>query len=204
MVEILITDPAGQPREWTNFHEAVCYYARGKVLFSIGDTIKTFWGGMNAQGERSRVDISPILGCVGPLVGDKWMDRTTTYTEREVLYGRDRDLCAYCGHQYPRYKLTIDHVKPKSRFKEFGLTKGQMNVWTNCVTACKPCNHRKADRTPEEANMPLLYVPYVPNAYEKMILKGKNVLSDQMEFLMARVPKSSRLWSDERYKDLRN
>jgi len=204
MVEILITDPNGFPRAWTDFYEAVNYHARGKVIYSHGDTIKTFLGGKNYKGEQSRIDISPILFCSGPLVGEKWMDRTTTYTERKVLYGRDQYMCAYCGRQFPEYKLSIDHVQPKSRFKEFGKTKAQMNVWTNCVTACKSCNRLKRDLTPEEANMPLLYVPYVPNAFEKMILKGKNVLADQMEFLMAKVPKSSRLWTDERYKDLRN
>jgi hypothetical protein len=204
MIEILITDAAGQPREWTDMYEAVNYHCRGKVLFTIGDVIKTFHGGHNDKGEQSKVDINPIIGCSGPLVGEKWMDRTTTYTERGILYGRDQNMCGYCGRQFLHHKLTIDHVLPKSRYKEFGKTKGQMNVWTNCVTACKNCNHRKAARTPDEANMPLLYVPYTPNAYEKMILKGKNVLTDQMEFLMARVPRTSRLWSDDRYKDLRN
>jgi hypothetical protein len=43
--------------------------------------------------------------------------------------------------------LTLDHITPKSR--------GGSNLPSNLVTACKPCNQRKADRTPEEAKMPL-------------------------------------------------
>ena len=35
--------------------------------------------------------------------------------------------------------------------------------WTNLVSACAACNGRKADRTPEEAGMPLVYLPYVPS-----------------------------------------
>ncbi len=31
------------------------------------------------------------------------------------------------------------------------------------VTACRTCNHRKANRTPLAANMPLLTEPQIPN-----------------------------------------
>ena len=61
------------------------------------------------------------------------------------------------------------------------------------VTACRPCNHRKGPRTPEQAHMPLLYAPYVPSLWEDFILRNRRILTDQMEFLMAHVPKSSRL-----------
>lgn len=58
-------------------------------------------------------------------------------------YVRQRDsfTCAYCGE----YGNTVDHIQPKSR--------GGENTWANLVTACKGCNGRKADRTPEEAGM---------------------------------------------------
>ena len=41
--------------------------------------------------------------------------------------------------------------------------------------------------------MHLLYVPYVPTHAERLILEGRNVLSDQMEFLRSRLGKNSRL-----------
>ena len=63
----------------------------------------------------------------------------------------------------------------------------------NVVTACRACNHRKGPRTPEQAQMPLLYTPYVPSLWEDFILRNRRILVDQMEFLMAHVPKSSRL-----------
>jgi 5-methylcytosine-specific restriction endonuclease McrA len=63
----------------------------------------------------------------------------------------------------------------------------------NVVTACRPCNHRKSSRTPEQAHMPLLYTPYVPSLWEDFILRNRRILADQMEFLMAHVPSSSRL-----------
>ncbi|GEL48064.1 HNH endonuclease [Cellulomonas hominis] len=65
---------------------------------------------------------------------------------------RDK-VCAYCGGP----PETIDHVHPKSR--------GGASSWLNQVAACRPCNGAKADRTPQEAGMPLLYAtPYDPTA----------------------------------------
>ena len=37
--------------------------------------------------------------------------------------------------------------------------------------------------TPEEANMPLLAVPYKPNRFEFLALANKRILVDQMAFL---------------------
>lgn len=184
--EILIVDKIGNPKDWVDLDNAAHYYASGKVLWSIGSTVKRFHGGINkTTGEQSILDISSILGVSGPLLGAEFFTRESIYADRAILYARDRDLCAFCGELFPHSKLTIDHVHPKSR--------GGKNTWANCVTACKPCNHRKGDRTPEEAKMPLLYVPYSPNMFEKMILRNRNVLADQMEYLIARVPKTSRL-----------
>jgi 5-methylcytosine-specific restriction endonuclease McrA len=63
----------------------------------------------------------------------------------------------------------------------------------NVVTACRGCNVRKANRTPEEAKMPLIYAPYVPNRFEGFILRNRRILTDQMQFLLASVPRHSRL-----------
>ena len=52
---------------------------------------------------------------------------------------------------------------------------------------------RKGNRMPEEAHMSLLYLPYVPSLHEDMILRGRRILADQMEFLLASVPPHSRL-----------
>ena len=72
-------------------------------------------------------------------------------------------------------------------------SKGGEASWMNLVTACKACNNRKGNRTPEAAGMKLHYVPYVPNRYEAFILSTRQILADQMEFLLQGVPKSSRM-----------
>jgi hypothetical protein len=70
---------------------------------------------------------------------------------------------------------------------------GGIDTWMNCITACRACNGRKGNRMPEEARMSLLYLPYVPSLHEDMILRGRRILVDQMDFLLASVPRSSRL-----------
>ncbi|MHC4608492.1 MAG: HNH endonuclease, partial [Planctomycetota bacterium] len=41
-------------------------------------------------------------------------------------------------------------------------SRGGVSSWDNCVLACVPCNKKKADRTPEEADMILKKVPKKP------------------------------------------
>lgn len=77
---------------------------------------------------------------------------------RSRLFKRDNHECVYCGS---RKNLTIDHVLPKSR--------GGGNLWTNLVTCCSPCNRKKGDKTPEEANMKLSFKPYEPNLFSDVI-----------------------------------
>jgi 5-methylcytosine-specific restriction endonuclease McrA len=61
------------------------------------------------------------------------------------------------------------------------------------MSACRACNTRKGGRTPEEAGMPLLAVPFVPNYAEYLVLSNRRILADQMAFLKARFRKGSRL-----------
>ena len=63
----------------------------------------------------------------------------------------------------------------------------------NVVAACKRCNNHKAGRTPEQAHMELLAVPFTPTHAEYIYLQGRRVLADQMEFLLAHFPRSSPL-----------
>jgi 5-methylcytosine-specific restriction endonuclease McrA len=73
---------------------------------------------------------------------------------RQNIFKRDRYLCQYCNS---RNDLTLDHVMPRSR--------GGESSWYNLVTACKSCNSKKGDSTPEEAGMPLKHKPYKPSFF---------------------------------------
>lgn len=59
---------------------------------------------------------------------------------RERIFRRDDYTCQYCGAK--GVQLQCDHVIPISR--------GGGNDDANLVTACKPCNQSKHNKTPEE------------------------------------------------------
>ena len=71
---------------------------------------------------------------------------------RRNLFHRDNHSCQYCGCR--NEPLSIDHVVPRSR--------GGGDTWENVATACLSCNVRKGNRTPKEADMPLMRVPRRP------------------------------------------
>jgi len=73
---------------------------------------------------------------------------------RRAVFARDRWTCQYCGHE--RGNLTVDHVVPRS--------KGGRSTWDNIVTSCAPCNRRKGDRMPRQANMVPARRPKAPSA----------------------------------------
>jgi 5-methylcytosine-specific restriction endonuclease McrA len=80
---------------------------------------------------------------------------------RKALFARDNYECAFCGG----HADTIDHVTPKAH--------GGKHEWANVVAACSPCNHYKADRTPEEAGMKLRFIPFVPTRSYMLSSRGR-------------------------------
>ena len=73
---------------------------------------------------------------------------------RHNVWLRDEGRCQFCGIKLRMDEFTFDHVIPQSR--------GGKTKWTNIVCACHPCNHKKANRTPEEARMRLRRKPAQP------------------------------------------
>ena len=100
-----------------------------------------------------------------------------------TLFKRDAHRCLYCGNIFQYSELSRDHIIP--------LAYGGRDVWTNVVTACKRCNNHKGARTPEAANMLLLAIPFRPSRVEYIILRGRTIMADQMEFLISCIPRSS-------------
>lgn len=81
---------------------------------------------------------------------------------RRALFQRDQFTCQYCGEKPT--KLEVEHVIPRA--------KGGKNHWHNVTTACRECNARKRDRTPEEAGMRLLSKPYAPSRLAMIASRG--------------------------------
>lgn len=180
---ILIIDAQGQPVRWAMLSRAARYHACGKVVTDLGDNLFSMAGGLqDITGHRSEFVTSSIVMIRGRHRISS--DRAHVGISKHRLFLRDRHLCAYCGNVFVDVDLTVEHILPVSR--------GGRLTWTNVVTACRSCNTRKGNRTPEEARMPLLYVPYAVCRNEGFILSNRRILADQMAFLQATLPRHSR------------
>jgi len=155
------------------------------IAWSAGATQFTFRGGINRiTGARSSVSVSSIIAIRGRLRHSPNGELVPPLSNRE-LFQRDGGLCMYCGLMHGDSSLTRDHVRP--------LSQGGRDEWKNVVSACKSCNHAKGPRTPEQAGMSLIAIPYVPNRAEYLVLSNRKILTDQMAFLRKRFRRGSRI-----------
>lgn len=183
-MEVLRLDVMGVPQDWLSFEEAAGLYAADAVCWTVGDVCKTLRGGINARsGIQSTIDIHPIVATYGASKRSLF-DCVPTLTNHK-LFKRDRYTCALCAQVFKASELTREHIIPTSR--------EGANSWSNCCTCCKGCNGAKGNRTLSEAGLTLAYLPYVPSLYEDFILAGRNIRADVHDWLLARVPKGSRL-----------
>jgi len=183
---VLQLDKAGNPQQWIDFEQSCYHEAKDNIAWSMGEFEFDVHGGTcAATGERTIVSINTIVAIKGHLSDKAMKHYNRVPLNNKTLFRRDQNLCGYCANQFPAGKLTRDHVHPTS--------KGGKNIWTNVVTACEKCNKEKDNNLIEHINMELQYIPYEPNRAEWLILQNRKVLADQMEFLLKRVPKESRL-----------
>lgn len=73
---------------------------------------------------------------------------------RKVVMSRDQYCCQYCGKALTPREATIDHVLPRNL--------GGKSTYLNCVTSCRPCNSKKANKTLEQCGLKLISEPFVP------------------------------------------
>lgn len=185
--QALRTDAAGMPLEWIDYQDAVRLHHLGQVAYSFGTLLYRIRGGCNAiTGRRSIVEVNSIIATYGH--NHALAEARGVYVpplNNSALFKRDAYLCMYCGVHFSSVDLSREHITPISR--------GGSDTWNNVVAACRRCNNHKAGRTPEEAGMELLAVPFTPTHAEYIYLQGRRVLADQMEFLLAHFPRSSPL-----------
>lgn len=170
-IHILQLTKSGQPVAWVNKEEAATLYAKNRVVWQFGRDMIPILGGVNRLGGRSCFNIAPIIACRGEAPHVKFRPALSN----RLLFRRDNYQCLYCGMSFSHNDLTRDHVVPRSQ--------GGLDRWENVVTACKRCNHNKGGRTPEQAGIQLLAIPFVPNQFEFLYLSNRNILEDQMDYL---------------------
>jgi HNH endonuclease len=182
---VLQLDIQATPQAWITLQEAALHYATGSVAWVDGQgPLRTLRGGWNAAtGRQSLMEVHPIIALRGAARVNLF-DGVPSLCKHK-LFRRDRFTCAYCGQRFAERDLQCEHIVPQSR--------GGLWTWMNLVSACGACNGRKADRTPEQAGMPLLYLPYVPSRFEAFLLEGRAIRADVHDWLAARLPRGSRL-----------
>jgi len=94
--------------------------------------------------------IRPVSVRLVKYVVTTWRYQRQPKWSKNGVLRRDNFRCAFCEGK----ASTIDHILPRSQ--------GGKNTWKNTIAACSPCNNRKADRTPEQAHMPLKFKARVP------------------------------------------
>lgn len=185
---ILLLNKGGEALKWIDYQSACYYYAKDKVLWSLGEHSVVLRGGTNAKtGQQSILTMDTIIAVDNDISPSKYRKNSPTLSNK-TLFERDRNICAYCVGTFKRNILTRDHIHP--------VSKGGKDIWENVVTACVSCNQWKGDRTPEQADMKLAYLPYVPSHAESLILQNRRILACQMDFLSVGVSKHSRIWQN--------
>ena len=85
---------------------------------------------------------------------------------REDVFARDDDRCVYCGRQFEREDLTVDHVQARVR--------GGDHSGGNLVTACGGCNVLKGHRRVAE------FLAAVPSARANFFALARHVWPRQL------------------------
>lgn len=172
---VLLLDSTYEPLKVISWMKAMSMVVTGaaEVIEETGDVVRS------ATLEWKRPSVIRQLA--------KFKRRGRVQFSRINIYMRDGWTCQYCGIKKSTRELTFDHVVPRAH--------GGPTNWTNIVTACRPCNHEKEDRTPEQAKMKLLKRPEEPKWLPaQMMIKLKKLPQEWMPYIDAR---SLTYWTTE-------
>jgi 5-methylcytosine-specific restriction endonuclease McrA len=176
-VRLLSLDAHGRVLDWISWQDATCLYARGAVAWTWANPASPCTAASTAPPASAvRSHLHPIIAARGHARGHA-LDPDAGAQQPGAVRPRSA-LCLYCGKHFPLHCSPATMCMPLSR--------GGRDIWENVVTACFHCNSRKGGRTPQQASMPLLAVPYRPSWIEHLILSNRNILADQMAFLKHR------------------
>ncbi len=140
-VPVLVLNQSYEPLTVCRARRAVILLYQGKA-----EMLENGAGFIHTVNDRFPL---PSVIRLGYMVKRPRLERKMT---RYEIFNRDRFTCQYCGRD--TRQLTLDHVMPRYR--------GGQHTWENVVSACVPCNRRKAGRTPQEADMKLVRRPAAP------------------------------------------
>lgn len=182
---VLVLNRWWVPVHVTTVRRALCLVFQGSARVVATDTLQVHgfaeWLCLNDPptsgwviGVRHRIPAPEVIHLVT-------FDRVPTYEApftRRNLYQRDNFTCQYCGSHLPPDRLSIDHIRPRS--------KGGKTSWDNCVLACVRCNTRKADRSLTEARLRLIRQPRRPRWSPYLSVASDKRLPSWQRFLRER------------------
>jgi len=156
--KVLVLNRSYLPIHITVVRRALSLLYQG-IARAVDEQYRTFdfasWADLAAEEDTiGLVDRAIRVPRVILLQGYDRIPRRYVRFSRFNIYARDGNRCQYCGRQFPRAELNLDHVVPRSR--------GGTSVWENVVCSCHRCNRLKGGRTPTEAGMRLVRLPRRP------------------------------------------
>ncbi|MBN2362362.1 MAG: HNH endonuclease [Deltaproteobacteria bacterium] len=157
---VLVLNRNFQAVQVTTARRAFCLLFRG-AAHAVGRDFQTFdfsaWSALVSDNGHDVVH-TPSAAIRVPrviqLLGYDRVPRPSVRFSRANVFTRDRNTCQYCGRSFPRHKLNIDHVIPKSL--------GGDSSWENVVCSCVSCNRIKGGRLLKDAGLRLLRQPRRP------------------------------------------
>jgi hypothetical protein len=183
-MDVLQLDISGRPQAWISPREAAILYASDAVAWTLGETFQVLRGGtQRATGRQSRIEVHPIVAVRGTVPSRAWR-QTPALTNPKLLL-RDRQVCAYCGGHFHLDELTREHIVPVSRGRA-----GQLDELHHRLPRLqRPQGQPPARRSAHVAAVPALRA----QPARRHDPARRRIVADQMEFLLASVPRSSRL-----------
>lgn len=153
MKRALLLNSTWEPLNFISDERAIRLLLKGRAeIITNLDGKRSIWQGVHFTTSSQKIEVPATLRLLGR-VTRRWK---APRFRKKVLFNRDNWSCQYCGCKLLWNTATNDHILPSSR--------GGATSWLNCTASCKPCNKKKANRTPEEAGMKLLSVPKAPSA----------------------------------------
>ena len=184
-MEVLQLDMSGRPQSWISAKEAAVIYASDGVAWTLGEAFHVLRGGTQRRtGLQSRIEVHPIIAVRGAVPSRAWR-KTPALTQPEAVRPRSPGL------RLLRRPLPRRRADARAHRADLARRPRQLDELHHrlprraTATRATACPKRRACRC--------MYLPYVPSLHEDMILRGRRILADQMEFLLASVPRSSRL-----------
>lgn len=175
MKRALLLNADYSPLHFISEDRAVVLVIKGRAeILNVEDNKPSLWSDTFNTGSNVKIPIPATLRLLNR-VNKRWK---APKFRKKVLFNRDGWKCQYCSTKLTRDEATIEHIMPSSR--------GGHTTWRNCVTACKPCNKRKANRTPDEAGMRLLKPAIEPTTLHFWDAARSSIWHDDWSYFIVR------------------